>query len=609
MMKLLSSRSFVNSRLGLAAFLLAVLAILSISNVAKADWWNGDWSYRKKITIDAGPKGANLADDPGRMPVLIRLHDGNFKFTDAKDDGSDIRLVDSDGKTPLKFHIDTYDGLLGVALIWVDVPSVKVGQPTDIWLYWGNPNAPAGGDAKGAYDADTALVYHFGEKDAPPHDQTAYANNGQAPVKSVDSGLIGRAAHLEGTPILLPASPSLAIAQNGAATWSAWVKPEGVQSEAIVFAKGDAQNGFTVSLEQGVPTVTVTTGGAAVKAAATAPVTSAWHHIAVAAADKVTLYVDGKPAATLAATLPAMAGAGSVGGSADPALSGGAFLGDIDELEISKVARSAGFIAAAFDSQGPESHLVVYGADEENAGISGGYFGIILRSVTPDGWVVIGLLGIMAAVSWVVMVNKAALTSKVVKANGKFLDVFNQAGGDVVALRAMLAAADEDVMERSVLYRVYKAADAELVRREALVGRGILVLTPQAIDTIRASIDRASTAESKKLSALMVLLTIAISGGPFLGLLGTVVGVMITFAAIAAAGDVNVNSIAPGIAAALVATVAGLAVAIPALFGYNYLVAKVKDIVSEMHGFVDELVTRLAETYAARPDPERLAAE
>jgi biopolymer transport protein ExbB len=107
---------------------------------------------------------------------------------------------------------------------------------------------------------------------------------------------------------------------------------------------------------------------------------------------------------------------------------------------------------------------------------------------------------------------------------------------------------------------------------------------------------------------MMVLLTIAISGGPFLGLLGTVVGVMITFAAIAAAGDVNVNSIAPGIAAALVATVAGLAVAIPALFGYNYLVAKVKDIVSEMHGFTDELITRMAETYS-RPDPERLAAE
>jgi biopolymer transport protein ExbB len=96
----------------------------------------------------------------------------------------------------------------------------------------------------------------------------------------------------------------------------------------------------------------------------------------------------------------------------------------------------------------------------------------------------------------------------------------------------------------------------------------------------------------------MVLLTIAISGGPFLGLLGTVVGVMITFAAVAQAGDVNVNAIAPGIAAALAATVAGLAVAIPALFGYNYLLTRIKSASNDMHVFIDEFVTKLAEFYS-----------
>jgi biopolymer transport protein ExbB len=100
------------------------------------------------------------------------------------------------------------------------------------------------------------------------------------------------------------------------------------------------------------------------------------------------------------------------------------------------------------------------------------------------------------------------------------------------------------------------------------------------------------------MNSFMVLLTIAISGGPFIGLLGTVMGVMITFASIAAAGDVNVNAIAPGIAAALAATVAGMSVAIPSLFGYNYLASRIKSIVSRMHIFVDELVTKLAETYS-----------
>jgi biopolymer transport protein ExbB len=98
----------------------------------------------------------------------------------------------------------------------------------------------------------------------------------------------------------------------------------------------------------------------------------------------------------------------------------------------------------------------------------------------------------------------------------------------------------------------------------------------------------------------MVLLTIAIAGGPFLGLLGTVMGVMITFAVIAATGDVNINSIAPGIAAALLATVAGLAVAIPSLFAYNYLLTRIKDIIADMRVFTDEFLALLAVRVAIR---------
>jgi len=124
------------------------------------------------------------------------------------------------------------------------------------------------------------------------------------------------------------------------------------------------------------------------------------------------------------------------------------------------------------------------------------------------------------------------------------------------------------------------------------------MLSPQAIGAIKATMDSVMTQEGQKLNGQMVLLTIAISGGPFLGLLGTVVGVMITFAAIAASGDVNVNSIAPGIAAALVATVAGLAVAIPALLAYNYLGTRIREIQSDMRVFADEFIARIAEEYS-----------
>ena len=81
---------------------------------------------------------------------------------------------------------------------------------------------------------------------------------------------------------------------------------------------------------------------------------------------------------------------------------------------------------------------------------------------------------------------------------------------------------------------------------------------------VRAAMDAGQMVrEGQRLNDKLVLLTIAISGGPFIGLFGTVVGVMVTFAAIAATGDVNIATIAPGMAAALLATVAGLGVAIP----------------------------------------------
>ena len=589
---------------------LGVLALLTVSNSAKA-WWDGNWSFRKKITVDAGSKGGNLPEATAGVPLLIRLHDGNFKFTDAKEDGSDIRFVAGDDKTPLKFHLDTYDGLLGVALVWVEVPALPAGQATDIYLYWGNANAPVGADAKGTYDADTALVYHFGEKDAAPHDQTANNNNGATPVHSIDTGMIGRAIHLDGaSPVTLPASPTLAIVANSAFTWSAWVKFDAAQPDSIVFAKRDGQNALTVGMAQGAPYAALTVNGMAQRVAAPAAVSAAaWHHVAVTASDKVTLYVDGKPAGTMAGTLPAMAGTTTIGADpgGDAAVPG--FIGDLDEMQISRTARGPGFIAAAFATQGPESAMTVYGTDEENAGMSGGYFGVILRSVTIDGWVVIAILGVMMAVSVTVMVNKAIYITQVAKATQPFLDLFARYGSDADALRQQLRAYDGTSMERSPVFRIYLAAEEELGRRIAASRTSYLILSSQAVDTLRANLDRVAAKETERLNSLIVLLTIAISGGPFLGLLGTVVGVMITFAAIAASGDVNVNAIAPGIAAALVATVAGLAVAIPALFGYNYLIARIKDVTTEMHGFSDELVTRLAETYSRHPDPEKLAAE
>jgi biopolymer transport protein ExbB len=198
----------------------------------------------------------------------------------------------------------------------------------------------------------------------------------------------------------------------------------------------------------------------------------------------------------------------------------------------------------------------------------------------------------MMVISFWVMLAKGVILSRTDSANKAFQNGFANVGSDILSLQVGVREA-----RHSSLGRLYVAAAAEL-RKRVEGPNAKQVLSAQSIDAIRATLDAGVIRENAKLNSQMVLLTIAISGGPFLGLLGTVVGVMITFAAIAAAGDVNVNSIAPGIAAALVATVAGLAVAIPALFGYNYLAAQVKNISADMAVFVDEIVSRIAEKYA-----------
>jgi biopolymer transport protein ExbB len=195
------------------------------------------------------------------------------------------------------------------------------------------------------------------------------------------------------------------------------------------------------------------------------------------------------------------------------------------------------------------------------------------------------------------MITKINAANIADKANDLFLKLFRELGPDVTLL------AKDDVvgpgrlrrLGLSPVYRIYRAGASEILRREA---RGHLVLRAEAVEVVRALMDAGLVRENQRLSRNIVWLTIAISGGPFMGLLGTVIGVMLTFAAVAAAGDVNINAIAPGISAALLATVAGLAVAIPAMFGYNYVLIRNKNITANLHVFVDEFVTRISELYS-----------
>jgi biopolymer transport protein ExbB/TolQ len=108
----------------------------------------------------------------------------------------------------------------------------------------------------------------------------------------------------------------------------------------------------------------------------------------------------------------------------------------------------------------------------------------------------------------------------------------------------------------------------------------------------------------------LVLLSLAVSGAPFLGLLGTVWGVMETFSEIAIQGRADLKAMAPGVSAALITTVMGLMVAIPAMFGYNYLISMVKGMIVEMDNFAAQLAAAFDHKYVDHsPQPTLLAFE
>lgn len=114
-----------------------------------------------------------------------------------------------------------------------------------------------------------------------------------------------------------------------------------------------------------------------------------------------------------------------------------------------------------------------------------------------------------------------------------------------------------------------------------------------ALEHVENALQREVARESLAYEQRMVFLSTLVSGAPFLGLLGTVWGVMDAFGAIAGEASASIGALAPGVSGALLTTVAGLLVAIPAVFGYNYLLSRVKGLITDLETFASLLADRV----------------
>ncbi len=224
-----------------------------------------------------------------------------------------------------------------------------------------------------------------------------------------------------------------------------------------------------------------------------------------------------------------------------------------------------------------------------------------LQESNPAGKVVLLVLFVASIFSWSVILSKMSLVRHARAWTRAFLAEFR---ADPETLRVYESG---ERFSRSPFFRVYHAACEELTFH--------LLGSTEVDETFRARLARAEKISPAQMRAVdsamersigeialaledkMILLATAVSGAPFLGLLGTVWGVMDTFSSIAMAGNASLTAMAPGVSGALITTVTGLLVAIPAMFGYNFLVTSIRAMVVQLENFAAELSSRVQHRY------------
>ena len=471
-------------------------------------WWDGKWKYRKKIVLDTTPQGGDVKEALTDFPVLVRLHTGNFTFDNAKSDGSDIRFVASDDKTPLKYHIERYDPKEEMVLIWVKVPQVAPASAEGfVWVYYGNSSAASGEDAGGTFDTPQLLVYHLGEKEGLPQDATSYKNNAKEFTGKLGTpSPIGRGISLkgEGDRLVIAKSPSLTFAKGF--TFSAWVRSARSQQDGRLFSWDDGKQSIVIAVDGTKLYAALSDQKKKIVTDKVDLPLSKWVHLAVTAegGKSLTIYTDGRQRTEQKLpALPEPASDIAIGAS----LQGrNGFAGDLDEVGLAGITRSAAWVHAAAVAEGPDTAMLTY-QDEE--GSSGGAESLTIhllvvtaKAITLDGWLIIGAIVIMIGLTWILFFNKFITLRKLKKDNVAFSRFFTEIDG-VPAVKEQ----EEEGFPDSSMARVYGAGVEELDRRIVkMKDSGAKCLPGQAITAFKAALDKAALQESKRNTAGLILL-------------------------------------------------------------------------------------------------------
>ncbi len=190
-------------------------------------------------------------------------------------------------------------------------------------------------------------------------------------------------------------------------------------------------------------------------------------------------------------------------------------------------------------------------------------------------------LVVLSITTWIIFLQKFLLQRNAKQLGTKFQELFHKKRLSPLSMEV------NSLHPFAMLYQTLKQHSLELLgKNKTVVAKENVTLSASDIDLIEAHLMSAISAEEKKMERNLFILSTVVSLAPFLGLLGTVWGILLTFNELQAGGAVNSNAtIMGGLAMALGTTVAGLLVAIPALIGYNYLRSAITQFSGEMEDF------------------------
>jgi biopolymer transport protein TolQ len=215
----------------------------------------------------------------------------------------------------------------------------------------------------------------------------------------------------------------------------------------------------------------------------------------------------------------------------------------------------------------------------------GSMLDLILRA-SPVAKIVLLVLFTFSIASWAIIIAKSRSTKRAQQQSAQFLELFEQSNrwSDLQTIAVSL--------KDSPLRAIFLAANNELQKQSRL-----------NLGALNRVMQSAAINETNKLEKSLGWLASTASAAPFIGLFGTVVGIIIAFQGLSQAATASIQAVAPGIAEALIATAAGIAAAVPAVLGYNHYLNRIKILSAEMDSFSLQLLNFIEREALARTEP------